>query len=540
MTATAADRRSAVGRTGLVVLATVAALPFSFRTLVEDYRYGAPLGELVVVPVAALLLALVAAHRHSWVAQLRPGRADHAVAGAAFAVAAALLLLAPVALGNVYFAMRPDLLAVPLVMAAAACLVLGVRALVALVAPLLLALLAWPLPARALLESVAGAVADATGGALQLVLARLPLAEVVPASGDLRLSVAAPDGPFEVVVATACSGTTGIAGSLIVGLAAQYVLHGRRRARLAWLAAVGLTAWALNLVRILLLLAVGRDHGERAALELFHPVAGLVLLNLGFAALLLAAPRFGLTLSLRRSIPADSPLTRPAQDRPMDVVTLSRRVVVLAVAVGTLAVLNTTLPGTAAAVGPGGAPRPVLTEPAAVVPGFVAGPAEELRWARRYFGDDSSWVRRRLSPAATTTGFSVWADSITTGSWGALRAHPVVDCYRFHGFDVIRRERTVIASGLLAEEVVYRAGNGGTWHVLTWEWPVRLGDGLGHQRVTLLASSTRERLSQPEPGRRASGLRAALAGLGGGGSDPNPSLTLALRDVARSVLAVAP
>lgn len=536
-----ADRRSALLRTAAVGVATLCALPLTFLALAEDYRYGASLGELAILPLCAFGVALAAAHRHPWVVRLRPGRADHAVAVLTFLLAAALLLLVPLMLGNVYFAMRPDLLAIPLVAAGAVCLLFGVRALVAFVAPLLVALLAWPLPLRGLLEPVTGLVAGATSAALRAVLELAPLASVAPGNGDLRLQVDASGGPFEVVVASACSGITGIAGTLLVGLAAQYVLHGRRRARLVWLTVAVLLAWVLNLLRILLLLLVGRVAGEGPALELFHPVAGLVLLNIAFAFLLLTAARFGLRLSLQRRTPSDTPLSRPVpREQAMGTATLARRFVVVAVSVAALAVLNTTLPGTAAAYGPEGAPRAAFSAAATAVPGFLVSDGEEQTWATRYFGEDSSWVRYRLTPAAPQTRFSVWADSITTTKWAALRAHPVLSCYRFHGYDVLSSERTVIAAGLLAEAVVYRHTGGGTWHVLSWEWPVRTADGgLAHERVTLLASSTAEGLASPGERPGAGGLRADVAAHWAGtdrGEDPNPSLTLALRDTAQALL----
>jgi exosortase/archaeosortase family protein len=392
------------------------------------------------------------------------------------------------------------------------------------------------------LEPVTGVIAGATSAALRSLLELVPLASVVPGNGDLRLHVAGGSGGFEVVVASACSGVTGIAGTLLVGVAAQYVLHGRRRARLLWLATAVALAWVLNLVRILLLLVVGRSAGESAALDLFHPVAGLLLLNVAFALLLLAAPRFGLRLSLQRRTPSDTPLSRPVpREQAMGAVTLARRFVVVAVAVGTLAVLNTTLPGTAAAYGPTGAPRPAFAAGATTVPGFVVSPAQEQTWATRYFGADSSWMRYRLTPASPQTRFSVWADSITTSEWGALRAHPVLTCYRFHGYDVLTAKRTVITAGLLADEVVYRNRDGGTWHVLSWEWPIRTPAGaLAHERVTLLASSTAEDLAAAgdRPGVR--GLRAGIAAhLSDDEPDdnPNPSLTVALRDTAHALLA---
>jgi exosortase/archaeosortase family protein len=535
-------RRSALLRVAAVGLATGGALPFSLVALAEDYRYGATLGELALVPLCGMALALVAAYRHPWVAQLRPGRADHVVAVAALALAATVLTLGPVVTGNYYYALRPDLLAVPLVAVTAVCLLLGVRALVAMVVPLLVSLLAWPLPLRAVLEPTSEVVASATSGAVRAVLAVLPLATVVPSPGDLRLTVPGPAGAFDVLVASACSGISGIVGMLLVGLAAQYVLHGPLRARLLWLASAVALAWLLNLMRIVLLLAVGRLFGQHLAMDAIHPVAGLVLLNAGMAVLVLCAGRYGLRVGLQREVPSDTPLTAPAPaaDRMRPRV-LRRRAVGLTVAVGVLAALDSTVPGTAMAY-QGGLPAVVsFAQAPSAGPGLAITDRAEKPWARRYFGGDSSWARYRARPETPGQAPTLWVDSITTTAWSALRAHPVLDCYRFHDFTLVSVARPTLAAGLLADEVVYRRPDGATWHVLSWEWPVRTAGGaLGHERVVLLASSQRTDIAPAATGESGGdGLRSLLArrlGAGGTGGDPNPALAASLRSTATSII----
>ena len=533
-------RRSALLRTGVVALATTAALPYSLAALVADFRYAGALGELVLVPFCALALALAAAWRHPWVAALRPGRADWALAAGSAGLAAGLLTVGPVLAGNLYYAVRPDLLAVPLVAVAAVCLLFGVRALVAFVLPLLLLCLTWPLPLRAVLEPATAVLTELTSGALRLVLQVLPLATPVPGTGDLRLLVPAAGGPFEVVVASACSGMTGVGGTLLVALAAQYVLHGSARSRALWLTVAVVMAWVLNLLRIALLLGVGRVLGERVALDVVHPVAGLLLLNLSFAALLLLAPRCGLALGLASPVPADTPLTSPAPvpDR-MRRSSLVRRASALAAVAVVLGVLDTVVPGTAGAYAAGDPAARASTAPA--VRGYVLGARQEQAWARVYYGQDSSWTRYRLHPATGGNAPTLWVDSVTTGEWAALRAHPLLDCYRFHGFDVQRTSRRILARGVLADEVVYRRPDGATWHVLSWQWPVRsTGDALRHERVVLLASSVRTDLvpgstRRGEAAPLGAGLRALLASRWPGADpapDPNPSLTAALRTAA--------
>ena len=385
-----------------------------------------------------------------------------------------------------------------------------------------------------------------TSAALRGLLAVVPLADVVPGAGDLRLTVPGPQGPFDVLVASACSGIAGIVGMLLVGLCAQYVLEGRRRARLAWLGSAVALAWVLNLMRIVTLLGLGRLLGERVALDLFHPVAGLVLLNAGMAALMLLARRFGLAFSLRGRAVWDTPLTEPApratqlrRDQRI------RRGAALAAGALALALLGAGAPGDGRR----------LRRRRPTVQAFAANPTvradleltsvEEQTWAQRYFGEGSSWTRHRLSPLNPGSGYTLWVDSVLTDDWSGLRAHPILDCYTFHDFDLVSVSRPTLSSGVVADQVVYRRPDGATWHVLSWEWAVAgAGGGLAHERVTLLASSVRTDLN---PGTGAvedtSGLSGGLAGslsrrlaAASNGKDPNPALAAALRADASSVI----
>ncbi len=537
-----AVRRSATTAVLVCLGVALATLP-SLAASVDDLRYGAALAELGLLPYAALALLLLAALRHPWAAQLRPGTADVLVAAAALLAAAAVLLVGPVALDNLAYAVRTDLLAVPLVLLAGVCLLFGVRAVVAFPVPLLAALVAWPLPWRALLTPAVGAVEGLTRAALDSLVTAAPwLARRVPVDGDLRLRVDGPGDPFDLVVATPCSGATGMTAVVLTGLVLQYVLHGRPRARATWLLTALVAAFAANLLRLTLLLLVGRVAGERVALDVVHPVAGLVLLNLLLAGLLGGSERFGLRLGLRPEVSGGTPLTAPAPraDR-MAAPVLLRRATALLVACGVLACLGTGVGSTRSAfAGPLPAAEAFGSAPYGVE-GLTVTSAQEQRWAQRYYGEGSRWTRYRLRPQAASLGFSVWLDAVATPGWAPLRAHPVLDCYRFHGFTLVSVRRPELPGGLLADEVVYRDDEGATWHVLSWTWAVRdAARGLSLERVTLLASSRRTDLPRTDPGGSPTGARARLASVWGAattGTDPNPGLSSGLRRTAGSLIA---
>jgi hypothetical protein len=196
------------------------------------------------------------------------------------------------------------------------------------------------------------------------------------------------------------------------------------------------------------------------------------------------------------------------------------------------------VPGTAAAyAGSLPAVRPFADNPS-LGSDFMVSDGVEKEWAQRYFGRDSSWMRYEAAPVAGDGGYTVWVDSVFTPDWSGLRAHPIVECYTFHDFDVVRIARPTLTAGLLADEIVYRRADGATWHVLSWEWAVRTGDDIAHERVTLLASSLRGELDPGVGGERnGGGWRGALANkLAKGGTDPNPALADALQRNAAEII----
>jgi exosortase/archaeosortase family protein len=536
-------------RLGLLVVILAVSYHYSLASLLRDWRYQGPLADLALVPPLALGLLVAATLRHQAVGLMRLGRADLLVGGAGLLAAAASMLLAPVATGNYYWAFRPDLLSLPAATVAVVALLFGLRTVVPFAFPLAYLALAWPLPHAVALEHAQRWLTALTGAAMRLLVAVVPVARVVAGEPgpDLRLLV--PHGlgtGFTVAVASACSGAGSLLGFGLVGLANLYMIDGPLRRRLLWLVAGTLAMWGTNLARLLAILAAGHLLGQRLALDVVHPVAGIVLTNVTFALLLASLPRFGLARRpLRAASPSDTPLTEPAppEQRPTPRQLLPRLAALAAVAAG-LAVANGQL--AAASAGFDHAAQPVSAsfdqEPAAG-DGWAVRRLGQIDDARSYFGLAATWTRYRLTPAPGAPGapFTVWADSIVTDNLGALAAHPVLACYRLHGYRVLADQRVVIARGVLGEQLVYQVPEGDQWHVLTWEWPVRgRGGSVLQERMTLLAASDL-RAAGPTPG------GGARPGLGGPvlralnaralDLDPNPALSRALLAVGAGIVA---
>jgi hypothetical protein len=139
-------------RLATAIVAVALAYRFSLGTLAADWRYDTPLADLVLVPPLAAALLFAALRRHRFVAFLRLGRFDYAFAGLLIAAALGLLAAGPTLWSKYFWAMRIDLLTLPLFAAAVVVLLFGSRALIPLGFPVLFLLLAWPLPYEALLE----------------------------------------------------------------------------------------------------------------------------------------------------------------------------------------------------------------------------------------------------------------------------------------------------------------------------------------------------------------------------------------------------
>jgi exosortase/archaeosortase family protein len=475
------------------ILAVTVAYHFSLGTLASNWRYETPLADLVLVPPLAAALLFAASRRHPYVAFLRLGRFDLVIAAILTLSAIVLVAAGPTLLSKYFWAMRLDLLSLPLFASATVALLFGARSLVPLTFPLLFLLLAWPLPYLALLERGLTAFTGWTAWAVQLVVSRTDLA--VPVAGSNTLYSVTHHGTRTVVgIATACSGVNSLVGFAVVGLAALWFVQGRFACRLAWLAAGAALVWSFNVVRIIAVFLVAHDVGAHAAFDLLHPVAGIVSLNLAFLILLRALPLFGLGRRRFGELEiVDSPLARtapPTQQATPRRITV--RLALLVVASGVLAFANGQLSSFARGYDNTG--RPAL---AAFVDRPEAGHdwsvrrAQQIGWASSYFGRHSSWIRYELRPARTLARrqpFTVWADAVLSPDLGALDAYTLAHCYAFHGFRVDVARHLDLGNGVIGQLFVYRT-SGTVWHALAWQWPVLRSRKVDHERIVLLAST---------------------------------------------------
>jgi exosortase/archaeosortase family protein len=520
-------------RAALAVLAAAVAFAPSLAGLLADLRYGAPTGDLVVVPVVAALMldAVVRSRPTAWNGRL--GHGDLVVAGVLVAAAAALVLVPDGRTTNGRWLTRLDLLAQPLALAAFAVLLLGLRVMALGVVPLGFGLLVWPWPVTWLNIHAVAPLTTATYTATGHLGEWTGLAERVVGSAENTLRLGSGDGVFEVVVAPACSGITGLAAYLVVAGAVLALSAGRWRGRAAWVACGLVAVWAANVVRILALAAAGRLWGARVALDLLHPVAGLVLDAAVVAVLVAVMHRFGLRWVpvARAGRPGDANVVHGAFAAPLgppSTRSVAVRVVLVALLAGALLVaeLRTSAPagGVATTV-----PVRSVQLSDVVTAGADARFLGEEAWSQAYFGAGSRWDRYSVTAA---TGGTVWVDSLSVDDDDALRAHDVLGCYGFHGALVTDGGTVRVDDRFVARLLVVRQPTGEQWQSLYWEWPLRTTEGLRYERVTLFVGGA----PGPAPGGAPAGDAAARPG---GAPDPAMTRTLVTTagSLARAVLA---
>jgi exosortase/archaeosortase family protein len=479
----------------VAIVAVAVAYHFSLATLASEWSYDTPLADLVLVPPLAAALLIGASRRHRYVAFLRLGRFDLVLAGLFAAAALGLVAAGPALWSKYFWAMRIDLLTLPLFTAAAIVLLFGARALVPLAFPIGFLLLAWPLPYLAVLERGLTAFTDATAWAVARSVSFTHVATAVDGSAGSRYVVEHGRDQFAVSVASACSGVNSLIGFGVVGIAALWLVRGPLVRRLVWLGAGAALVWGFNVVRILGVLFAAQSFGQHAAFDLLHPIAGIVALNVSFLVLVALLPAFGLR---RRRLDdfeiVDTPLARTAA--PAQQATpwrIGPRLVLLVALTAAFALADGQLSSAAKGLEESGRPAvAAFVERPTAGPGWRVQRFEEIGWASPYYGRHSSWVRYRLRPtgkAAAHGRFTVWTDAVLSPDLGALNAFTLAHCYAFHGFHVEVARHVDLGDGVVGQLFVYKTSRA-VWHALAWQWPVLRGGKVDHERIVLIANTT--------------------------------------------------
>lgn len=275
---------------GWLVAAPLLAFPLTMVGLLASSTEQTPQAYVGLVPF--VVLAVLAA---------RPDSPAPPSAGAVGwgAVATAALLVVLAAVTDIGWDLRTDTLAIA-VAAFAAAVAFGRSTARWWCAGL--GLFAWIAPYDEVLTPHLEDYAGVTVRAVDVVTSVTGLAERIPGTSLFHLP--SQDATQTLDVAVSCSGINGAVAMLLVGLAVGAVTQGSWRRRIAWIV-VGVAAqWVANLIRILVLFAITRWIGVDVAIDIVHPVIGLVFFNVVVLVMVGSLGRWGLELP-RLSVPRD-------------------------------------------------------------------------------------------------------------------------------------------------------------------------------------------------------------------------------------------
>lgn len=496
------DRWAPYARPALAVLLVVAAYRVTFSTLLESLSLDTPLAHLALVPLISLGLIVVGAKRAAG-PPIHDRQLDWIVGTPLVLAALAANFILPGQMSTEFWVYRVDLLSLPLFVAGVIALLFGTRMLWRVRVGVLFLFLAWPYPYSQMLERWLTPFTAVTVHAVSAAVKAVPVATPRPGENINALFTVKHAGEtFDLSVASECSGANGLIGFCLVGLAFVFAARGRRWKKVAWLLAGAATVWALNVVRILIIFGAGRQWGETVAIDGFHPVIGLVVFNAGVLIMALLMRRFGMTWDS-----PTAPRRRPADGNPLAPPPRSYRPAfqagAIAVVTATLGVgiLNTDLRESDLVASSLGSPRLAGFEPGGSRPsGWAASFSSQYDWSRRFFGADSTWRRyvytfggrsaTPLSTAPTSTlsvNSPVIADVISTGDRAAFSNYGIEACYRFHNFQISKRQSVDLGNGVVGGLLTwYDPDNDMTTTTLYWHWPIRNGDKTRWERMTLL------------------------------------------------------
>lgn len=499
--------RAATLKVAAALAGIALAYHYSLATLLQTLDLETPLAYLGLVPIIALLLAAMRRHPSATEPPIHDRQIDYIIGIPLVGAALAINLLLPAQLSSMFWVWRLDLLSLPLFVAGVIAIVFGARALWRMRVPVAFLLLAWPLPYTALLIRWLEGFTNVTLAGLRLALRVVPVATAQAGSDGSLFLIQHAKGSFVLSVASACSGVNSMVGFLLVGLAFLSLVRGRPLRLALWLVGGLALLWVLNVGRILLLFASGARFGERVAIDGLHPFIGLVLFNLGVLAMLLALRPFGLELRLpgQEQPPgtgtAATVATRRAagraRARPPAVPRVWAALTVVALASGLLAVTNNGLRAYDLVTSDLGAPRVVDFQRDPGPPsGWSAHRTATYTWARRYFGEDSTWQRfaytwkgKSSSPLRATV--PLIADVITTSNLRTFSTYGIEACYRFHGYQLENTDTVDLGGGVTGNVLAYYNPKlRSDWSALYWYWPVQTPGGVRYERITLMLIGT--------------------------------------------------
>jgi len=470
----------AVALVGLVVLA----YNYSLMTLARGLTLQTPLAYLALVPIMALILAVVRLRIEPPGLPIHDRQLDWIVGLGLLAIAAVILILVPTTTSSTFWLQRMDLLTLPLFVSGLIALLFGVRRIWALKGPIAFLLLAWPIPFTLLLGGTLDQFTEVTANLVGVITRVVPVAQASQADPTLFV-IGSGRQAFAVSIGSACAGMNSFVGFLLIGTALLYAVRGPILRRILWLALGLAIVFGLNVLRIIAILATGATLGEQAALEVLHPVAGLIAFNVGVLLMVWLVPRFGLRfigVADRPAAPSGAVANPVRRVRPALVVACAVAVLIAATDLGYARF-------EAISSGLADARLTSFDVRKAHVPDWTISFVGRYIQGKQYFGATSDWQRVLYAPtpgAAIQSSRSVYVDAITTDDSGTFAAYGLEACYVFHGYQIASISTVDVGAGVQAQVIDYiNPKTNVAWSALWWEWPYTEGTKTRYERIVI-------------------------------------------------------
>ena len=479
-----------LGRSLFLVTAVLVAYHYSLESVFRQLGADSPLAYLGLVPFVAAGFGVVLARPRVGELSVHDRYLDCMIGVPAMLVPIFVMVVLPARLSTFFWYWRIDLLTLPLFVAGLVALLFGTRTLLRTKASILYLALVWPVPIQFLLSRWLDEFTSLSIRAVTMICHVVPLATPF-GTVDGAFTIDGPAGKFDLVVASACSGANSLLGFLLLAVPTAVIAVGTRRRKVAWLAVGSVVVWIVNVLRILVVFTAGKLWGETVAIDGFHPYIGLVAFALATAAMVWVMPRFGLTFA------AVSPRRkRLLIDEVRAAVPSWKRAACWIVACSALlAVFNAGLRSVDPVASALGAPRLLpFTAAASRLDHYTTRRVDSFDFARRYYGDDSNWLRYQVASRGGTelgSDIPVFADVVTTSDASTFDDFGIEACYRFHGYDVSGRAEVDLGSGQVGTVLSWKDPRSPiTFTSLYWYWPVSMAGSTRYQRVVLLLDSS--------------------------------------------------
>lgn len=371
----------------------------------------------------------------------------------------------------------------------------GLAALDQLGPALLYLLLAWPLPYLTIDNRILPALTDITVSVTRVLLPLLPGAIAADPVDATLVYVTYHGQTTSLVLAQECVGINGALGLVTIALPFALLAGGTNLARGKWLLMGLVLSWLANVMRILLIVLTAAFFGPDVALNLLHPILGMILFGLSFALLLSLAPLCGLDVAAPfRKVQHSDPVPHTTSDlillpQPSEAPQQRwwgvLRLVLLLLAIlgaGTFMendlnklswLSESTLPHIGAARA-----DDLFHAP----PGWRVDDLQSMDSWQVQFGSDA--VAAVLDISSPSQG-SVGVQAIMARDAANFASYNVENCYVFHGYAVQGAHAVMLGNGVTGKVIDFKA-EGQATAALYWLQPVQTPNGLYHERVLLI------------------------------------------------------